>query len=793
MYGRQLAILIGCDYYKDLAHLTFAEKDSHDFMRALRKYWGFAKGKDEIIVMSHDSMDEYAASDGTKISLSVSRDNVNALIRCVAEKNGRQRYDRVVVGFWGHGKMNRDATRLYLCVPETTVDDLAGTSISFETLCDQLDGISTDELVFFLDCCRATGCGGGAASTNLLSASCDQALTRDPRSSRPDLGFDPPLRSIIISGCSEGEVAQEDFRNQGGLFTNRFNEVLRTSAERGGSVTFVDIIEQTKKLMNETSYLETQTPFIKIEPRGAAPYIEFKEGIGSVRSRLSLEKSSDASDARRRPSSESNETDSNRKTREKPKTPLQTAKYFLKERKYAEASAAAQTAISNGEDVEEARMYKEQADRFLAGKRTIDKQIITVKQKISECKFDDAADVLEKIKTSPFIERSDVRIGKLQELYDERIKYVRLRDRENRAYECFQNEDYDETLRIVEEIKKEEPNNDFADRIEQAAQQGKTRKISRLEQEMQKAFDNYQELGRARRTDDADAELYRAREIADKIRKLDPENAKVRELFSSDKKGGGLKFSKTVKGVSFLFRKCNKGWFYMGADSADFPDETPRRRVVFTRSFYILETPVTRKMWKKVMEVERAPSGIAEIARSSDSTYDEFPVENVSWFECRDFIAKLNQDPPKGGWVFDFPTEAQWEYACRAGSTSPFFWGNTLNGDNANCNGTRPYGINERGLYLRRTSPVRKYKQNDWGIYDMHGNVAEWCWDYYGPYRDVLTEVDPTGPSEGSEHVVRGGDWFSPARNCRSSARDKANPKTKDSAIGFRVVIVRVN
>ena len=201
----------------------------------------------------------------------------------------------------------------------------------------------------------------------------------------------------------------------------------------------------------------------------------------------------------------------------------------------------------------------------------------------------------------------------------------------------------------------------------------------------------------------------------------------------------------TIDGVEFAFRYCPPGEFLMGS-----PEDEPEREydetqhnVVLTRGFWLMETPLTQKQWEAV-------------AGFNPSCFkgENLPVERISWNDCDKFVKTLNEklsELPKD-WRFSLPTEAQWEYACRAGTTTPFPWGNSLNGDNANCDGRGPYGTEEEGPYLEKTSPVGSYWSNDWGLYDMCGNVEEWCLDYYGEYPKGEV-VDPARLDSGDEEV----------------------------------------
>ncbi|MBY0444146.1 MAG: formylglycine-generating enzyme family protein, partial [Burkholderiales bacterium] len=136
-------------------------------------------------------------------------------------------------------------------------------------------------------------------------------------------------------------------------------------------------------------------------------------------------------------------------------------------------------------------------------------------------------------------------------------------------------------------------------------------------------------------------------------------------------------------------------------------------------------------------------------------------MEQVSWEDAVDFCQRLSA---MTGLEFVLPTEAQWEYACRAGTATAFHWGSTCDGSQANCRGDLPYGGSVAGPNRETTTPVGMYAPNNWGLYDMHGNVAEWCADWYGPYPSGQA-TDPSGPASGQHRVLRGGSWhFDPAR-----------------------------
>jgi formylglycine-generating enzyme len=154
------------------------------------------------------------------------------------------------------------------------------------------------------------------------------------------------------------------------------------------------------------------------------------------------------------------------------------------------------------------------------------------------------------------------------------------------------------------------------------------------------------------------------------------------------------------------------------------------------------------------------------------------PVLHVSWNDAHAFAEWMG---------CRLPTEAEWEYACRADSTSAFNTGENLTTEQANYNGTFPYNNNKKGIYREKTMPVGSFSPNGWGLFDMHGNVNEWCSDWYGNYpNDEVT--DPQGPQTGTSHIIRGGSWNYPAKSCRNASRKYQEPIFRTNDLGFRIV-----
>ncbi|MFO0844065.1 MAG: SUMF1/EgtB/PvdO family nonheme iron enzyme [Gemmataceae bacterium] len=228
-----------------------------------------------------------------------------------------------------------------------------------------------------------------------------------------------------------------------------------------------------------------------------------------------------------------------------------------------------------------------------------------------------------------------------------------------------------------------------------------------------------------------------------------------------------------------------------------FADEGPVHRVELTWPFYLGVFPVTQAEYRVVTGT--APShfcpggGGREQVEGLDT--DRFPVEMVNWDLGHLFCLRLSELPQerRAGRRYRLPTEAEWEYACRAGLSfaGPFHQGATLSSRQANFNGREePYGGAAEGPWLERTCPVDAYPPNAFGLYDLHGNVSEWCADWFAAhYYEESPEADPPGPATGDRRVLRGGSWNDYGRHCRAALRYDRPPEEERTDFGFRVVM----
>jgi len=246
------------------------------------------------------------------------------------------------------------------------------------------------------------------------------------------------------------------------------------------------------------------------------------------------------------------------------------------------------------------------------------------------------------------------------------------------------------------------------------------------------------------------------------------ENESTRNENSKDNNQTGDK-TFTVGGVSFTMKSVEGGTFTMGATSeqgSDAKDDEKPVHQVTLSSYYIGETEVTQELWKAVMG-----------SNPSEFKGSNLPVEKVSWDDCQGFVRKLNA---LTGQQFRLPTEAEWEYAARGGGKSK---GYKYSGSN-NIGDVAWYKDNSGG----NTHAVKTKSPNELGLYDMSGNVSEWCQDWYGSYASSV-QTNPTGASSGSYRVLRGGGWGYYVRNSRVSYRNSFMPDIRYSYLGLRLAM----
>jgi formylglycine-generating enzyme required for sulfatase activity len=233
----------------------------------------------------------------------------------------------------------------------------------------------------------------------------------------------------------------------------------------------------------------------------------------------------------------------------------------------------------------------------------------------------------------------------------------------------------------------------------------------------------------------------------------------------------------TAPGVWMRFALIPSGRFVMGSpsDEAQRIDNEPQHEVIISKPFYMGQTCVTQEQYEAVMGTN--PSSYNKGARN--------PVDNVSWDDATEFCRRVSK---RCGHSVRLPTEAEWEYACRAGTSTPFNTGRTLPRGVAVYDWSYSYPSNRAGVSPPGSVAVGSFPPNAWGLYDMHGNVWQWCSDWLGDY-PAGEVTDPTGPKDGGLRVLRGGSWGVLPRLCRSAYRTGGDPVSRLSGVGFRAAV----
>jgi len=218
--------------------------------------------------------------------------------------------------------------------------------------------------------------------------------------------------------------------------------------------------------------------------------------------------------------------------------------------------------------------------------------------------------------------------------------------------------------------------------------------------------------------------------------------------------------------------------------------EGPQHQVS-VQPFYLGKFAVTQAQWREVANLANVKLDLN--ADPSGFKGDNLPVEKVNWEEAKEFCDRLSRATGK---TYRLPTEAEWEYACRAGTTTPFAFGATITPDIVNYNGNYPYGNAAKGVYREKTVADGSFwRANGFGLYDMHGNVSEWCEDiYHDNYTGAPTNgnvwLTPRSDDGKDYRLLRGGSWDNIGRGCRSAVRDRGSAGGRYYVIGFRVVAV---
>jgi formylglycine-generating enzyme required for sulfatase activity len=227
------------------------------------------------------------------------------------------------------------------------------------------------------------------------------------------------------------------------------------------------------------------------------------------------------------------------------------------------------------------------------------------------------------------------------------------------------------------------------------------------------------------------------------------------------------------------------GQFKMGSPDGQGRDDERPQHLVTVSAFFMGKYPITQAQWKAVASLPKIERDLS--LNPSNFSGNNRPVEKVSWYDAVEFCQRLSKAT---GRDYRLPSEAQWEYACRGGTTTPFYFGETITPDLANYDGNYIYAQGPKGIYRQETTPVGKFPPNAFGLYDMHGNVREWCADaWHNNYKDAPTDGSVwIENGDDNRSLLRGGSWCGDPSYCRSAYRSVNYRRGSYGSLGFRVV-----
>jgi formylglycine-generating enzyme required for sulfatase activity len=269
-------------------------------------------------------------------------------------------------------------------------------------------------------------------------------------------------------------------------------------------------------------------------------------------------------------------------------------------------------------------------------------------------------------------------------------------------------------------------------------------------------------------------------------------------LILQRKPGTAQYYTEDLGGVDLDMISIPGGEFMMGSPDNElgrFNNEGPQH-LVTVPPFYMGRYPVTQAQWRFVASLDPVKQKLdqnpSQFSKGDKRLVEKRPVENVSWHDATEFCARLTQQT---GQRYRLPSEAEWEYACRANTKTPFYFGKTINSDLVNYRATEVYGVGTKGNYRQETTPVDQFEfPNAFGLSDMHGNVWEWCEDHWHSNYEGAPVTGASwldlDASEGKSRVLRGGSWFVVPRHCRSATRYFNGAGVRILIFGFRVVCV---
>ena len=756
------AILVGTQQYHMLGDLKYARNDAVATGKALQRYCNFQPGSITLMTCQ--------AEGGLNAHSSYIEQALDNLRQ--EQLDQQEPLELLIFGFWGHGVASSPGQR-YLCGVETMEHRLESTALSLQLVQAKLKQIPARNTLIILDCCQNRPVGRSTSSEPIGTG--EQAaldsMARDIKATH--IKHDPNLSPTVavLSACGEGEKAYEWEERQHGIFTAHFLDGLRS-----GKSGIADLAQFTRQQVSRTArdlFHQSQTPKLMLEGGDIRLAPERPKAKRKVR--------------------QSAPADSQKEQRAKQNTTTateQSAKPTVDPKKLDPDSIP--VLAGTRKKVESAHL---QLQKSLSAHQQLKQQIagkVDLAEVENHLRQNPQSNATSLLKYKPDnISRSD-----FTRCVSSFGKVLASEHSLQQARREFTSQSKRFIINFLQQngcLTKQDsfPERHLLQLVAQLAQYSSVNEdaIWQLAETAHSEYWDAQQLKSQRHAASmkflaglitvllvfslAGFLIYRYATHDSRMRV-----AFAKKVNSTRSSEPADRISISIDGVEYAFRWCPPGSFQMGSASPDAAaDEKPVHQVRLTSGFWMMETEVTQKMYKEV--IGDNPSRFSGFGKSNH------PVEKVSWDDANRFCKKLSQQI---GFAVRLPTEAEWEYACRAGSDNKFYWG-----DNES-----EKVVSQYCWYIKNskssTHPVAQKKPNDFGLYDMSGNVYEWCSDWYDGsfYGTSLATTNLEGPESGSNRVCRGGSWHHGPGDCRSANRLRNEPGNRNDSLGFRVVLLPV-
>ena len=768
------ALLIGINAYPRLGDLRYAARDAEAVGEVLTQHYGFAPSN--VTLMTCKTPGIFLPT----------QNNIEDQLARLREIDD---LELLVVGFWGHGISvpGGEECRRYLCAVDTSDQRLEKTGILRSTLLGHVQQACAENTCLILDCCQNHAVGRSATQLSeenrnfLANGARDIVAAPMPEGTRP-----VSRKAAVLNSCSFGERAFEWQERKHGIFTAHLLDAMRQSDSVAKWIEYIQprVYETARKMG------QSQKPFASFEGGD----IRFAT-VEATKPKLEIDTecllAEAQAEAARIIAEAKKQADAIIKSGT---TPVSIVHYALfdhdSEGGWAWFDESATTCeMLRQFYVEYAFQHRHPspndltADDLWGGLVKFDDWIVVYRyfnggnQKIGRPQ--------RFVILTAWIKNTDAIGGSvdlLQVLNSDAFQFVAEHAKKNPVPQLGVTEAAVVGSRIfdLQELSKlcrfVSSDSDY---------EGLHARIEYIDGQWKKATTTGKPKPQPKKLSDTDnatikgllSSTMQPSSVAHKL--STPLPTQSPPIIAPKTKMAGERTVLSINGIEYAFRWCPPGAFMMGSppnitEKARYAEET-QHQVTLTRGFWMLETPVTQAMWEGVM-------------RNNPSHFkggEKLPVECVSWEDCQEYIQELNRlGIAPDGYCFSLPTEAQWEYACRAGTATDYYFGSTLNKKQANIQG-------------KQTSEVGSYPANAWGLHDMHGNVKEWCVDCLAKYPSKNV-TDPVRAYPGAhwgmneQRVCRGGDWNSLVDECRSANRNGIYPSDRGNRIGIRLALVRI-